>query len=484
MKFHTATHSITYTNSVDYANPIYWELYQNNQLIKSCLAVQGGFYNNIRQFNYNNHPDSSIMDLPTGVDYTYKLKFWNLGKTGLPCLFILFRGDSSNTNNMLGMVDFHAYTVYGGEYKEITFQMENYSPYGYYKFNCNSGWVMPETDIDPHNRDFTLVTPPPGVSLSDVTGTTVPNAIVNILSHRLKNNQLEWYKLATGVASGAVLPNVTPLAGVTNPYYIAPSSPETNLAYYYFNSADYFNPNQNPAPRSPITFCYGLPAVAVATMKTQQLRRHSTESLRLASPPNLDPSVYVNSEDGFLFVKMGAVGQSLALVFVNPLNSRAGVRVRVKKATYTNNCRLTIKSSDAAINQVTNITAATEYTSDYLSAAPCAEVYVYLEQTAATGDGLAGLSFSVEFLCNNIGDIVEPTLYQETGKLLLGKNAVAPKLMESFVSTVDYANLTTIPETAWQPTDIVPIPATGTYYVFVRFTLNNGEKYTFRARTF
>lgn len=484
MKFHTATHSITYTNGVDYANPIYWELYQNDKLIRSCLAVQGGFFNNIREFNHNNHPESSMLDLETGGAYTYKLKFWNLGKTGLPCLLVLFRGDSTNTNNMLGMVNNHAYTVGGGEYKEITFQMENYNPFGYYKMNCNSGWVKASPDANPNNREFTLTIPPPGVSLADVTGTSLTNAIVLTLSHRIKNNLLEWYRLATGVATGAVIPNTPTLAGVTNPYYERPAGTQNSIAYYYFNSADYFNPNQNPAPRSPIKFCYGLPSVAVATLETQQLRRHATESLRLANPSGIDPAVFVNSEDGMLFVKMSAVGQCLALVFTNPLNSKAGVKVRVKKSTYTNNCRMTIKSSDAAINQVTNITAATEYTSEYLSAAPQSKVYVYLEQTAATGDGLAGLSFSVEFLCNNVGEIIEPKLFRETAQLKLGKNNVVPKLIETFVSTTDYADLTTIPAAAWQPTDIIAIPGTGVYHIFIRFTLNNGDKKTFKARTF
>ena len=496
MRLDLPTHCITYTNGVNYRIPIYWELYQNDQLIKSNFATNGGMYNDILHDNYNNHPDGSSMELPVGFTNVYRFKFWHLGKINLPILLLCFAGNSSNTNNRSGMIDNNAYQVEMGSYKQFDFILTN-NPDNYSKINCNAGWIL-------EDGSFTYNIPSP-ITLQDVTGSNETDTatgfrrIVPKLGHRIKDNvSLEWFNISTTIATGARIQNVQTLAGVANVFYIEPiivPPPPVGTQYHHFNAEDYFDVFKNPAVRSPIKFCFGAPSDVLATVESQLMRKQESELALCIQPYNAAPYVFRknnlpgNSEiiDGYLFSKSDSVlGSAFCVVFTNPLSSKVGCRIKAKKhSVWNRDAKITIKSGITESIIEHGITDNLLHIVDYITAAAASKVYVFIEQTTGLViQPFLGLNFSAEFFCEKNNEIIEPFLYKEDAALFLGDNEVKTILFETFTSTTDFTDLSTISENAWQPNNIISIPTAGVYHIYGRATLPNGDKKVAKIRSF
>jgi hypothetical protein len=463
MRLELPTHTIVYTDGVNYKIPIYWELWRNGQIIKSVFGVNGGMYNNIAHDNYNNHPDGSSIEAEVGFNYVYTFKFWHLGTINLPIFLIMFAGDSSNTNSREGMYNGDkAFSVQMGEYKQFEFILVN-NPSGYAKINCNAGYIVAD-------GTFTYSIPPP-ITLKDVIGGD-DGIIIPKLAKRLRDNSLiEWYSLGTGVATGARIPNTKQIAGINNPFFIEPIviPPPTNL-FYNFNAADYFDTNNNPAIRSPIYFLQGG---AGATVNYDNLIRDFSS-----------PSIKISKKDnGYLLFEIRN-GASTLIAFKNPLLSKAGIRIKGKMLSTPSEGLITIKSNTYESVEETTISNNLDRIIDYRTTATTSDIFVFIEQTNLIGYEVFEFECSLEFYCENVGEIAEPYLYREDANLYLGDEVVNVSLFETIVTTTNYADLNIIPSTLWQPTNIIQIPSSGVYHVYGRFTLENEEAKVFKIRSF
>lgn len=463
MKLELPTHTITYANGVNYKIPIYWELWRNGQIIKTVFGPVGGMYNDIAQDNYNNHPDSSSIEAEIGFNYAYTFKFWHLGTINLPIMLIMFAGDSPNTNNRSGMYDGDkAFSVQMGEYKQFDFILVN-NPENWVKINCNAGFILAD-------GSFTYNIPAP-ITLKDVVGGD-NGVIIPKLGRRLRDNSLiEMYNISTGVATGARIPNTKQIAGVNNPFFIEPVviPPPTNL-YYNFNAADYFDVKMNPAVRSPIYFLQGGPGAAVNY--DNLIRDFSSPSVKISK-----------KENGYLLFQIQG-GASTLIAFKNPLSSKAGIRIKGKMLSTPSEGLITIKSNAYESVETTTITNNLDRIIDYRTSAVTSDIFVFIEQVNTVGSEVFEFEASLEFFCENIGEIVEPYLYKEDANLYLGDEIAATTLFETIISTTNYTDLNIIPSTLWQPTNIIQIPASGVYHIYGRFTLANGDTKVSKIRSF
>lgn len=462
MRLELPTHTITYTNGVNYKIPIYWELWRNGQIIKTVFGPIGGMYNDISEDNYNNHPDGSSIEAEIGFNYAYTFKFWHLGTINLPIMLIMFAGDSPNTNNRSGMYDGDkAFSVQMGEYKQFDFILVN-NPENWVKINCNAGFILAD-------GSFTYNIPAP-ITLKDVVGGD-NGLIIPKLEKRLRDNTLiEWYNLTTGVATGARIPNTQLLSGVNNPFYIEPVviPPPTNL-FYNFNAGDYFDTNNNPAVRSPIFFIKG--GASIAVNYASLIKDFSTGNLTISK-----------KENGYLLFQMKQ-GVSVCIAFKNPLLSKAGVRIKGKKIAASEGL-ITIKSNAYESVETTTITNNLDRIIDYTTTATVNDIFIFIEQTNVIANEVFEFETSIEFYCENTGEIIEPYVYREEANLFLGDDLVNFVLFESITSTIEYTDLNTIPTSLWQPSNIIQIPNTGIYHIYGRFTLANMERKVFKIRSF
>lgn len=462
MRLDLPTHTINYTNGVNYKIPIYWELWRNGQMIKSTFGINGGMYNDIAHDNYNNHPDGSSIEADVGFTNVYTFKFWHLGTINLPIMLIMFAANSPNTNTRSGMYDGDkAFSVQMGEYKQFDFLLVN-NPLGWAKINCNAGFILAD-------GSFSYNIPAP-ITLKDIVGGD-NGLIIPKLATRLRDNSLiEWYNIATGIATGARIPNTKQVAGVNNTFYIEPVviPPPTNN-YYNFNATDYFDNKINPSIRSPIYFLEGS---SDAYENMDNLIRYSQR-----------PSLQINKkENGYLSIKI-KYGERIIIVFKNPLLSKAGVRIKGKMISGTQG-KVTINSNSYEAEEETTISNNLDRIIDYRTTANAEYIFVFINQSIFIDEEVFEFEASVEFYCENTGEIPEPYLYKEDAKLFLGDTIVSSVLFETIVSTINYTDLNLIPPTLWQPTDIIQIPSTGAYHIYGRFTLENGDKKVFKIRSF
>lgn len=462
MRLELPTHTITYTNGVNYKIPIYWELWRNGQMIKNTFGLNPGMYNDIAQDNYNNHPEGSSIEAEVGFFNSYSFKFWHLGTINLPIMLIAFAGDSPNTNNRSGMLEGDkAFNVQMGEFKQFDFILTN-NQFGWTKINCNAGFILAD-------GSFSYNIPAP-ITLKDIVGGD-NGVIIPKLGTRLRDNSLiEWYTLVTGIATGARIPNTKQIAGVNNPYFIEPvvlPPPVSN--FYNFNAADYFDEKINPAVRSPIYFINGEAGKSVNY--SNLIRNFYTVNVKISKKQN-----------GYLLFKIQA-GKSILIAFKNPLTSKAGIRIKAKMLSASAGL-ITIKSNAYEGVETTTILNNLDRIIDYQTSAATSDIFVFIQQTNWTGVEVFEFEASLEFYCENTGEIYEPYLYKEDAKLYIGEDIVATQFFETFVTTTNYTDLTTIPSGIWQPTDIIQIPSSGVYYVYGRFTLDTGETKVFKIRSF
>lgn len=470
MRLELPTHTITYTNGVNYKIPIYWELWRNGQMIKNVFGVNGGMFNDIAHENFDNHPTGSSIEAEVGFNYAYSFKFWQLGTINLPIMLIMFAGDSPNTNNRSGMYDGDkAFNVQMGEYKQFDFILVN-NPEGFVKINCNAGFILAD-------GSFSYNIPAP-ITLKDVVGGD-DGVIVPKLGRRLRDNILiEWYTLGTGIGTGARIPNTKQIAGVNNPFFIEPIviPPPTNV-YYNFNAGDYFDSNNNPSARSPITF--------YAPFREYQ-KLGKLNNLDILADNDTSPNIQISKlQNGYLKILIKNAATCI-IVFNNPLYSLNGLRVKGKMLEqHQSQGLITISTSVSGQGtETTTITNTLDRIIDYRTTVPTGDIQLRIEQTSTTANEVFGFEFSAEFFCENTGEIIEPFLYREDATLYLGEDIVASVLFETIVTTINLTDLTAIPPTLWQPTNIIQIPSSGVYHVYGRFTLDNGEARVFKIRSF
>lgn len=487
MTLYLPTHSVTRLDNVNYAIPVYYELWQNGNLIKATFAPVGGFNNNLSKFKENNHPVGAAIDVPTGLMYEYTFKFWHLGEINMKALLVCHSADTEWNYNSAEAINGAAFEVAPGSYQQFNFFLTPNSS-NWSKINFNPGYI----DSTGHYQYNSIK---PGTTLADITGTTTAGEVVKKLGHRLFNNsQVEFYNLASGLFTGARIPNNETIAGVANPYYEVPVIviPPSTVPYYHFNAFDYFDVYKNPAVRSPISFCYGTPATALATVEAQLMRKQNNELTLCVPPNNTGPYIFVKNElpinaeiiDGWLFSKSNGT-LSYCIIFNNPLNSRAGVKIKANIHTYWQRPgKVTIITSESTSEH--NIEFGTENVFDFISTAAINKIYVFIQPITPPiiTNSTMGLNLNCEFFCENNGEIAEPYLYKEDAHLFLGTNEIPMKLFETFTSTTDYTDLTTIPETAWQPNNIISLPAAGVYHIYGRATLQNDDKQVYKIRSF
>lgn len=463
MRLDLPTHTINYTNGVNYKIPIYWELWRNGQMVKNVFGINGGMYNDIAHENYNNHPDGSSIEAEIGFTNVYTFKFWHLGTINLPIMLIMFAGNSTNTNTRSGMYDGDkAFAVQMGEYKQFDFILVN-NPLNWVKINCNAGFILAD-------GSFSYNIPAP-ITLKDIVGGD-DGVIIPKLATRLRDNILiEWYNISTGVATGARIPNIQQIAGVNNPFFIDPIIviPPTNV-YYNFNATDYFDTKQNPSIRSPIYFLEG--GVGAAANYDNLIRNFSSPTVKISKQQN-----------GYLLFNISA-GASTLIAFKNPILSKCGIRIKGKKVSNDSEGLITIKSNAYEAVEATTITNTLDRIIDYRTTAAAGDIFVFIEQTNFIGYETFQFEASLEFWCENAGEIPEPYIYKEEAKLYFGDAVVAVQSFESIVSTTNYSDLNIIPAGLWQPTDIIQIPGTGVYHVYGRFKLVDNQIKVFKIRSF
>lgn len=473
MRLELPTHTINYTNGVNYKIPIYWELWKNGQMIKNTFGINGGMYNDIAQDNYNNHPEGSSIEAEVGFTNVYTFKFWHLGTINLPIMLIMFAANSTNTNTRSGMYDGDkAFAVQMGEYKQFDFILVN-NPLNWVKINCNAGFILAD-------GSFTYNIPAP-ISLKDIVGGD-DGLIIPKLATRLRDNVLiEWYNISTGIATGARIPNSQQIAGINNPFYSQPIivTPPTNN-YYNFNAGDYYDVNKNPSVRSPITFLVANKNIALNP--NNLLKRYPTKDFLSTNSTNLIQ--LSKNTNGYLNIKIEG-GSSALIMFKNPVVSKAGLRIKGKMPiNYSSTGLITIKSNSYEAVESTTIANNLDRIIDYQSSANVEYIYLYIEQTSLIVNEIFAFEFSAEFYSENTGEIIEPFIYKEDEKLYFGDELVSYALFETYVSTTNISDLSEIIESAWQPTNIITIPSFGVYFVYGRFTLTNGEKKSFLIRSF
>lgn len=463
MRLELPTHTITYTNGVNYKIPIYWELWRNGQIIKTVFGPVGGMFNDIAQDNYDNHPTGSSIEAEIGFNYAYSFKFWHLGTINLPVMLIMFAADSPNTNTRSGMYDGDkAFSVQMGEYKQFDFILVN-NPLGWAKINCNAGFILAD-------GTFSYNIPAP-ITLKDIVGGD-NGVIVPKLGRRLRDNSLiEMFNISTGIGTGARIPNTKQIAGINNPFFIEPVviPPPTNL-FYNFNAADYFDIKTNPAVRSPIYFLQGSPGVAVNY--NNLIRDFSSTSVKISKKDN-----------GYLLFQIQG-GASTLIAFKNPLSSKAGIRIKGKMISTPSEGRITVKSNTFESIETTTISTNLDRIIDYRTTAVTSDIFVFIEQINIVGNEVFKFEASLEFFCENIGEIAEPYLYKEDANLYLGDEVIDVSLFETIVTTTNYTDLSIIPAELWQPTNILQIPAAGIYHIYGRFTLKNNDTKVFKIRSF
>lgn len=470
MRLDLPTHTINYTNGVNYKIPIYWELWRNGQMIKNVFGINGGMYNDIAHDNYNNHPDGSSIEADIGFTNVYTFKFWHLGTINLPIMLIMFAANSTNTNTRSGMYDGDkAFNVQMGEYKQFDFILVN-NPDGWVKINCNAGFILAD-------GSFSYNIPAP-ITLKDIVGGD-EGVIIPKLATRLRDNSLiEWYTLGTGVATGARIPNSKKILGIDNPFYIEPVviPPPTNN-FYNFNAGDYFDAKRNPSVRSPITFYRPF-------REYVKLRKYGNSEILADS--EVSPDVQISKgQNGYLRILLKNTAPC-EIFFINPLYSKNGLRIKGKMLEqYVSEGLITIKTFVAGQPiQTTTINNTLDRIIDYQTSIATEGIILRIEQTSTNPAETFGFEFSAEFYCENTGEIPEPYIYKEDASLYYGDNIVAVKSFETIVSTTNYTDFSIIPSTIWQPTDIIQIPAAGVYYVYGRFTLDNGDTKVFKIRSF